>query len=51
MKNIETQLNMTRIDKQKINMEERETIDDIPTRIETIPSEPIYDIPTRIETI
>ena len=32
-------------------MEERKTIDDIPTRIETIWSEPISDIPTRIETI
>ena len=32
-------------------MEERETIDGIPTRIETIRSEPISDIPTRIETI
>ena len=32
-------------------MEERETIDDIPTRIETIRLEPISDIPTRIETI
>ena len=40
---------MTRIDEQK--MEERENIDDIPTRIETIRSEPISDIPTRIETI
>ena len=40
---------MTQIDEQK--MEERETIDDIPTRIETIQSEPISDIPTRIETI
>ena len=42
---------MTRIDKQKINMEERETIDDIPTLIETIRSEPIYNIPTQIEMI
>ena len=32
-------------------MEERETIDDIPTRIETIRSEPISNIPTQIETI
>ena len=39
MKNIETQLKMTWIDEQKT--EERETIDDIPTRIEMIRSEPI----------
>ena len=32
-------------------MEERKTIDDIPTRIETISSEPISDIPTWIKTI
>ena len=32
---------MTRIDKQKMKMEERETIDDIPNRIEMIRSEPI----------
>ena len=49
MENILTRLRKTRIDEQK--MEERETIDDIPTRIETIRSEPISDILTRIETI
>ena len=49
MENIVTRLRKIRIDKQ--NMEERETIDDIPTRIETILSEPISDIPTLIETI
>ena len=41
MKEIETRLSMTRIDEQKMKMEERETIDDIPTRIEIIQSEPI----------
>ena len=41
MKEIETRLSMTRIDEQKMKMEERETIDDIPTRIEMIRSEPI----------
>ena len=51
MKEIETRINMTRIDKQKMKMEEHETIDDILTRIEIIRSEPIYDIPTRIEII
>ena len=51
MKEIETQLKMTRIDEQKMKMEERETIDDIPTRIETIRSEPMSGIPTQIETI
>ena len=51
MENIVTQLRKTRIDEQKMKMEERETIDDILTRIETIWSEPIDDIPTRIETI
>ena len=49
MENIVTRLRMIRIDEQK--MEERETIDDSPTRIETIRSEPISGIPTRIETI
>ena len=49
MENIVTRLRKTQIDKQK--MEERETISDIPTRIETIRSEPISDIPTQIETI
>ena len=49
MENIVTRLRKTRIDEQK--MEERKTIDDFPTRIETIRSERIYDIPTRIETI
>ena len=49
MENIVTRLRKTQIDEQK--MEERENIDDIPTRIETIRSEPIFDIPTRIETI
>ena len=40
IKEIETRLEMTRIDKQKIkNIEERENIDDIPTRIEIIRSE------------
>ena len=40
LKEIETQLSMTRIDKQKMkNIEERENIDDIPTRIEMIQSE------------
>ena len=47
--NIVTRLRKTRIDEQK--MEERKTIDDIPTQIETIRLEPISDIPTRIETI
>ena len=42
---------MTRIDEQKMKMEEREDIDDIPTRIEMIQSDPISDIPTRIEMI
>ena len=52
MKEIETRLNMTRIDEQKMKMEERKTIDDIPTRIEMIRSEPIIDdIPTRIKMI
>ena len=46
MKQIETRLNMTRIDKQKMKMKERETIDNIPTQIEMIQSEPISDIPT-----
>ena len=41
MKEIETRLSMTRIDKQKMKIEERETIDDIPTRIEMIRPEPI----------
>ena len=37
MKEIENRLSMTRIDEQKIeNIEERENIDDIPTRIEII---------------
>ena len=36
MKEIETRLSMTRMDEQKMKMEERETIDDIPTRIEMI---------------
>ena len=36
MKEIETRLSMTRIDEQKIKIEERENIDDIPTRIEMI---------------
>ena len=49
MENIVTWLRETWIDKQK--MEERKTIDDIPTQIETIRSEPISYIPTRIETI
>ena len=51
MKNIETRLKMTWLDEQKMKMKERETIDDIPTQIETIRSEPISDIPTRIEII
>ena len=51
MKEIETRLSMTRIYKQKMRTKERETIDDIPTRIEMIRSEPISDIPIRIETI
>ena len=42
---------MTRIEEQKMKMEGRETIDDIPTRIEMIRSEPNSDIPTRIEMI
>ena len=42
---------MTRIYEQKMKTEERETIDDIPTRIEMIRSEPISDILTRIEMI
>ena len=33
MKEIETRLSMTRIDEQKMKIEERKTIDDIPTRI------------------
>ena len=49
MENIVTRLRKTRIDEQK--MEERETVDDIPTRIETIQSEPISDTLTQIETI
>ena len=37
MKEIETRLSMTRIDEQKMNnIEEREIIDNIPTRIEMI---------------
>ena len=32
-------------------MEERETILDVPNRIETTQSEPIFDIPTQIEKI
>ena len=51
MKKNETRLKMTRINKQKMKMEERKTIDDIPNRIETIRSEPISDIPTQIEMI
>ena len=40
IKEIETRLSMTRIDKQKMeNIEERENIDDIPTQIEMIRSE------------
>ena len=40
IKEIETQLSMTRIDEQKMkNIEECETIDDIPTQIEMIRSE------------
>ena len=46
-----TRLWKTRIDEQKIKMEERKNIDDITTRIETIRSEPISDVPNRIETI
>ena len=49
MENIVTRLGKTRIDRQ--NLEERKTISDVPTRIETTRSEPIFDIPTRIETI
>ena len=41
MKEIETRLSMTRIDEQKMIIKERETIDDILTRIEMIRSEPI----------
>ena len=41
MKEIETQISMNRIDKQKMKIVERETIDDIPTRIDMIRSEPI----------
>ena len=52
MKDIETPLSMTRIDEQKMeNIEEGKNIDDIPTRIEMIRSEPISDIPNRIEMI
>ena len=51
MKEIETRLKMTRIDEQKMKIKERETIDDIPTRIEMIRSEPIDDTTTRIEMI
>ena len=36
MKEIETQLSMTRIEEQKMKIEERETIDDVPTRIKMI---------------
>ena len=36
MKEIETQLSMTRIDEQKMKMEERKTIDDITAQIEMI---------------
>ena len=40
MKEIETRLSMTQIDEQKMkSIEERENIDDIPTRIEMIRSE------------
>ena len=49
MENIVTRLRKTRTDRQ--NMEECETISDVPTRIETTRSEPIFDILTRIETI
>ena len=48
MENIVTRLRKTRIDRK--NMEEREIISDVPTRIKTTRSEPIFDIPTRIET-
>ena len=42
MKEIETRLSMTRIDEQKMeNIEEGKNINDIPTQIETIRSEPI----------
>ena len=51
IKETETRLSMTQIDEQKMKMEERETIDDIPTRIEMIRSEPIDDMTTRIEMI
>ena len=51
MENIVNRLRKTRIDEQKMKMEERETIDNILTRIETIRSEPISDIPNRIEMI
>ena len=37
-KEIETRLSMTRIYKQKMRTKERETIDDVPTQIEMIPS-------------
>ena len=36
MKEIETRLKMTQIDEQKMEIEERETIDDFPTGIEMI---------------
>ena len=36
MKEIETRLSMTRIEEQKMKIEERETIDDVPTRIKMI---------------
>ena len=48
MENIVTRLRKTRIDRH--NLGERETILDVPTRIETTRSEPIFNIPNRIET-
>ena len=48
MENIVTRLRKTIIDRQ--NMEERETISDVPTRIEKTQSEPIFNIPAQIET-
>ena len=49
MENIVTRLRKNQIDNE--NMEERETISDVLTRIETARLEPISDIPTQIETI
>ena len=54
MENNLTRLSKTRIDRNNLaeheNLGERETISNVPTRIEMTRSEPIFNILTRIET-